>query len=157
MRIIRSLSFFADGELYAVDVSLVQKIARNIEITPVPMVPSAVAGIANLKGKAITLLSLASLLKRQGASNHVPDKANAVVFKPFTGEDDQMALIIDRPGDLVEIDSASIVPPPLAEDAEAALCISGVAEANGTLYRILDINSILNVFGNGGEPQGGIS
>ncbi len=157
MRAILSLFFYADGERYAAEAALVQKITRNMEISPVPTAPAAVAGIANLKGKVITLLCLASLLKRRGASGYDSNTANAVVFKPFAGEDDQMGLIIERPGDLIEIDDAAIVPPPLAQGEDAALYISGVAEVNGALYRILDIKSILDRFKNGGEPQGGIT
>ncbi len=156
MRIIRGLSFYAEGERFAADVALIQKIARNIEITPVPMAPSTVAGIANLKGKVITLLRIASLLKLRGFANHIPGKVNAVVFKPFAGENDQMGLIIHSPGDLIEIDDAIIAPPPLAEGAEVALYISGIAEVDGALYRILDIKAIVDQFRNGGEPQGGI-
>lgn len=155
MRVIRSLSFYAEGELFAADVSLVQKITRNIEITPVPTAPSAVAGIANLKGKAITLLRIAALIRLSGASERIPEKAGAVVFKPFSDDDDQMGLIIERPGNLIEIDDAKIVPPPLADGDEAALYISGVSEVNGALYRILDIKSIVDRFKNGGTPQGG--
>ncbi len=157
MRLILVLSFYTEGELYAAGVSLVQTVARNLEVTPVPSAPSAVAGIANLKGKAITLLRLAALMQPQITAGNTPYRAGAVVFKPITSENDQMGLIIERPGDLVEIDEARIVPPPLAEGAEALSYISGVAEENGALYRILDIKSIIDRFRNGGEPQGGIN
>ncbi len=155
MRVIRGLSFYAGGELLAADVAYVQNIARNLEITPVPTAPRAVAGITNLKGKVVTLLCAPALLKA-GAPVRIYKQAAAIVFKPFSGEDDQMGLIIERPGDLIEIEEADIVPPPLAGGAQAAPYISGVAEVCGALYRVLDAKAIVDSFRNSGEPQGGI-
>ncbi len=157
MRVILSLSFFAEGERYAADVALVQQITRNMAVTPVPTAPCAVVGIANLKGKAITLLSAAALMRPAGAAARAPKKASAVVFKPFAGDNDQMGLIIDRPGDLIEIEEEKITPPPLPDNIETAFCVSGIAEVNGALYRILNVKSVIDSFRNGGEPQGGIS
>ena len=151
------MSFLINGEHFAADVALVQKIERNLDVTPVPSAPKAVAGIANMKGKPITLLCAAALLNRGlDASGDVPRKVSAVVFKPFAGEDDQMGLLIDRSGDLIEIDEAKLIPPPLVDNVETAFYISGVYELDGTLYRLLDIEAIIGRFRNGVEPQGGI-
>jgi purine-binding chemotaxis protein CheW len=150
-----------DGELFVVDVTLVQKVVGNIEFTPIPAAPPAVAGIANLKGGIITLISLAELLGRKRGEQAV----NAVVFKSSEISGDQMGLLVDKPGDLVDIDDDGILPPPLAEKVEERFCISGMAEAEGMLYRIIDVDEIANRFKGGGEPtpdtgtitQGGVN
>jgi chemotaxis signal transduction protein len=138
----------SDGDLYIVDVTLVQKVVRNIEYTPIPASPHAVAGIANLKGGIITVLSLAELLGRKRGEQAV----NAVVFKSSEISGDQMGLLVDKPGELVDISDDGILPPPLAEKEEEKFCISGIAEAEGVLYRIIDIDEIANRFRGSGEP-----
>ena len=136
------LSLFADGELFAVDVMLVKKVVRNMAFTPVPAAPDAVAGIANLKGGIVTLLSLAELLGRPRGTQAV----HAVIFKSFTDDNGQMGLLVDNPGDLITIDDAEILPPHMTAEDEYRTIISGLAEVDGKLYRLLDIDSIIGMF-----------
>ena len=109
----RGLSFYDDGEYYAVDVTLVQKVVRNITYTPVPAAPGAVAGIANLKGGIVTLFSLADLLKRKFTGN----ANDAVIFKPLTDGNDQLGLLINKPGDIIDINEEEISPAPVTRIA----------------------------------------
>jgi len=136
------LSIFTDGELFAVDITLVQKVVRNIDFTPVPMAPPAVTGIANMKGGIITVLSLTELLGRKRSEQAV----HAVVFKSFTNGNDQMGLLVDKPGDLINIEEDKILPPPLIAEEKEKHCISGMIEAEGKMHRIIDIVSIINRF-----------
>ena len=143
----RGLSFRADGELFTVDVILVMKVVRNMAFTPIPAAPSAVVGIANMKGRIVTVLSLAELLGRERGARAV----NAVIFKPLTDGNDQMGLLIDKPGDLIEINENEILPPPKTADEEESRCISGITEIDGILYRIINIDSIISRFKDNGE------
>ena len=141
----RGLSFIVDGEQYAVDVTLVQKVARMLAITPVPTAPAEVLGIANLKGRVITVLSLSKLLgseKPCEASLYV----NTIVFKPGSSHDDQMGLAVEKPGNLIDIDSDAIRSSPLNSNIEENFCISGVTEIDDTFYRIIDIRAILKKY-----------
>jgi len=135
------LSFTVGSELYTVDVNLVQKVARKLMITPVPSAPSEIVGIANLKGRVVTVLNLCRLLgidKTDEAARYI----HTVVFKSFSSSEDQMGLAIEKPGNLIEIDDADIKPSPLTAGSEGSFCISGVAETNDMFYRIIDIESI---------------
>ena len=136
------LSLLADGELFAVDVNMVQKVVRNMAFTPVPAAPDTVVGISNLKGGIVTLLSLAELLGHSRSAQAV----HAVIFKSFANENGQMGLLIDSPGNLIHIDETEVVPPNKAAAEEDISFISGLAELEGKLYRIIDIDSILNRF-----------
>ena len=139
----RGLSFIAYGESFVVDVTLVQKVVRNIAVTPVPTAPPAVVGISNIKGRVITVLSIAALFGRPRESAIT---ANAVIFKASTSGNDQMGLLIDKPGDLIDINDERILPPPVTATADETSHISGVAEVGETLYRIIDVDSITNKF-----------
>jgi len=166
----RVFTFFVDGELFAVDVNQVQKIARKMPITFIPAAPDAVSGIINLKGRIITVFSLFDLLERgkkkqtgrakSRAADNVEETAlaaerpsdvqNIIIFKSFSGADDQMGLVMDKPGVLIDIDDELINIPKLATGKEESYCISGIAEINNTLYRIIDIDSIKEKYKNNG-------
>ena len=138
----RGLSFFDRDEFYTVDVTLVQKVVRNITYTGVPAAPGVVVGIANLKGGIVTLLSLAILLGCDSNNN----AADAIVFKPLTDGNDQMGLLIDKHGELIDIDDSEILPPPVSTHDEDNFCISGMTEFNGQICRIIDIESMIDRF-----------
>jgi len=149
----RCLSFFADNEFYAVDVTLVQKVVRKMAVTPVPTAPDTVVGIANLKGRVVTLLDLSCLLgrakKRTDTSD--TDTVDAVIFKSLSGGENQTGLVIDKPGNLIDIDDETISLPSLTTDSEESFCISGIAEVDDRLYRIISIDSIIERYKYTGE------
>jgi len=151
---VRGLSFLAGGELYAVDVTLVQKVARMLAITPVPSAPPEIVGIANLKGKVVTVLNLSKLLGSD-KSNEAALYANTIVFKYGSSHEDQMGLAVEKPGNLIDIDDSAIRSPPVTAGAEENYCISGVTEIDDNLYRIIDIEAILRRYipdsGNGSQ------
>ncbi len=149
MLLIKVLSFYIGGECFAADVTGVRRLARRLEVTPVPAAPPEVAGIAGMRGKVVTLLRYSS--GAHGAPAEL-QAANAILFKTG-GESEELGLIVDRPGDLVEIDEATLTPPPSCTKAADALPVSRVSEADGVLYRVIDIDSIINRFRKG--PQGG--
>ena len=149
----RCLSFFTDNEFFAVDVTLVQKVARRMTITPVPTAPDAVVGIANLKGRVITLLSLNELLgrKKKRIEGPLANAVDAVVFKSFSGGSNQIGLVIDKPGNLIDIDDNTISLPSLTTGAEESFCISGIAEVDNRFYRIISIDLINERYKHSGE------
>ena len=149
----RCLSFFTDNEFFAVDVTLVQKVARKMTVTPVPTAPNAVVGIANIKGRVVTLLSLCELLgrKKKRTGEPDPDAVDAVIFKPFSGSGDQIGLVIDKPGNLIDINDDTVSMPSLTTGAEESFCISGISEVDNKLYRIVSINSIIERYKHTGE------
>ena len=146
----RGLSFIVGSELYAVDVTRVQKVARKLAITPVPSSPAEIVGIANLKGRVVTVLSLDKILGDDQlceAERYV----NTIVFKSISNSEDQMGLAVERPGNLVDIDANDIRPPPLNANDRGSFCISGVAEIGDDFYRIIDIDSIYRKFTTGSD------
>ena len=146
----RGLSFLVGGELYAVDVTLVQKVARKLTITPVPSAPDEVVGIANMKGRVVTILSLIRLLDGE---EECPAKnlINTIVFKSDSSSEDQMGLAIEKPGILIDFSDSAIRSPPLSEGKEEGFCISGIAEVDDRIYRIINLDLIRQKYMTGSE------
>ncbi|MCL2763899.1 MAG: chemotaxis protein CheW [Treponema sp.] len=156
----RGLSFIVNNEYFTVDIELVQQVMRKMTITPVPSAPDNVTGITNLKGRVITILNLCVLLghKKKStlsrAEEYNSNEANAIIFKALSDSDYQLGLLIDKPGNLVEIDDNTIRPPSLPSGAEESFCICGIAEMNNRLFRIINVDSIINKYKyNGGNEN----
>ena len=147
----RGLSFTVEGELFVVDVIPVQKVARKLAITPVPSSPPEVLGIANLKGRVVTVLSLNKLLGNEIRSEH--DRyVNTIVFKSQSGAEDQMGIAIEKPGNLIYIDNDAIRSPPVTPHSDEVPYISGVAEIGKDFYRMIDIESIRRKYTHTSDP-----
>jgi len=151
----KGLSFIVDNEYFAVDVNLVQKVARKMMITPIPSAPNEVIGITNLKGRVITIFSLNKLLNRKEYSTNDTAAFNAVIFKSFSDVGDYMGLHIDKPGDLIDIDDDLIQPPSLATGMEDSFCISGIVNVSDRLYRIISIDTIAKRYKGDGDLTAG--
>jgi len=149
----RGLSFLVDGELFAIDVNLVQKVIGKMTVTPVFSASDAVIGIANIKGRVVTILSLYKMLghKERRESERITYAINAVVIKTDSGSKDQIGMIIEKPGELIDIDDDSIRHPSLTTDFEENFCISGIAEVGDRLYRIINIDAIMQEYRTGAE------
>jgi len=144
---LRGLSFIIEDELYTADVTSVMKVIRNMAVTSVPAVSESVIGIINLKGMVVTILCLPALLGYKRKEKYgESDLVNAVIFKPLTDGSDQMGLLIDSPGELIDIDDDEIQALPLNVSYEEKNTISGLSNVDGRLYRIIDIISIVNRF-----------
>ena len=148
----RCFSFLLNNEYFAVDVELVQKVMRKMTITPVPSAPDNVIGITNLKGRVITILNLCVLLghNKKHDIEYGSRTVKAVIFKTFSDNEEQLGLFIDKPGSLVEIDDNTIRPPSLPTGTEESFCICGIAEINNRLFRIINIDSIINKYKHNG-------
>ena len=57
-----------------------------------------------------------------------------------------MGLMIEYADDLIDIDENEILPLPKTAGEDEHLCISGMVEAEGSLYRIINIDSIISRF-----------
>ena len=141
----RGLSFVTGNELYTVDVTLVQKVARKLAITPVPSAPLEVLGIANLKGRVVTVLSLNRLLGLDESSDSERG-VNTIVFKSRSGNEDQMGLAIDKPGNLIDLSETAIKSPHLSSEPDEGFCISGIAEVDDKFYRVINLDTIMQKY-----------
>jgi len=141
---VKILSFLVNGEFFAVDVMLVQSVARRMTVTPVLAAPSSVIGIINIKGRVVTAFNLYNLLgyEERREAKRITYTVNAVVLKAFSGGGDQLALVMDKPGDLIDVDETAIRILPRGETEEENRIVARIAEVGDTLYRIVDVHSI---------------
>ena len=88
---VQMVSFYVAEQLFLLPVAGIQEVLRHIELVKVPMAPSFVAGVINLRGRVTPLILLTDLLTGKGGA--YTEKSSIIVC----GADLlQLGLIVDR-------------------------------------------------------------
>jgi purine-binding chemotaxis protein CheW len=128
---------FAVGDMvFGVEVERVQEAIRFQAMTPVPLAPSVVGGLLNLRGQIVTAIDLRTRLG-------LPDRADGaspmnVVVRTADGV---VSLLVDEIGDVLEVDGTGFEPIPETVVAEGAELIIGAHTLSGFLLLVLDVDS----------------
>jgi purine-binding chemotaxis protein CheW len=137
----QSCTFVLDGHLFGVDVASVQEVLKQQDLTPVPLAPPEVAGLINLRGQIVTTLDLRSRLglpERPAGTDSV-----SVVVRATDGG--PVSLVVDRIGDVLHVDGASLEAPPDTVPAEVRELVSGICKLEDRLMLLLDTEKAIRV------------
>ncbi|MDD2727913.1 chemotaxis protein CheW [Malikia sp.] len=93
------VTFICNNEVFAVDMAPVQEIIRVPETVRVPMAPSALDGLANLRGKVLPIVSLARTF---GFEERAHDDATRAVVIDL-GQ--PLGFVVDRVASVVNVES----------------------------------------------------
>ncbi len=96
------VTFFLDDECYAFEMASVLEIIRAPETVPVPKTPTALRGLANLRGTVLPIVDLRTAL---GLGRRDDDEATRVVV---TDCGRPVGLVVDRVARVLEVDTESI-------------------------------------------------
>jgi purine-binding chemotaxis protein CheW len=126
------------GDLYlGVEVLKVQEVVRFQELTSVPLAPPGVSGLINLRGQIVTAIDLRHRIGV--AEREAKDLPMNVVL---CTNSDHISLLVDRIGDVVEVDERDFEPPPSTISEKTRSLIQGVYKLKSTLLLILDTEKI---------------
>ena len=133
----RSFVLFRLGEeAYGLPIEQVQGIIRYEKGTPVPRAPEVVEGVINLRGRIVPVVDLTKRLLR---TEFVPGPASRIIIAE--GARGQVGLAVDAASEVVLIPETAIRPAPdAALSPETAEAIAGVAEHEGRLVILLDLD-----------------
>lgn len=95
--------FEANGRLYALDVSQVREIVRHQEITPLPMAPSMIEGVVDLRGAVIPVIDLSKVLTGEAAP--ITDSSRIVVLDC---DGMVLGLCVEAATDVLSLDAAAL-------------------------------------------------
>jgi purine-binding chemotaxis protein CheW len=135
-------TFEVAGQLFGVEVAEVQEVLSFSEYTSVPLAPPAVGGLFNLRGQVIAAVDLRVQLglARQALEGPVMN----VILR---GEDEPVSLLVDRIGEVVDLDEAAFEPPPDTLTGPARKLVVGTFKMDGRLMLALDVNSAVDTYG----------
>jgi purine-binding chemotaxis protein CheW len=133
-------TFYLDGHCFGLDVLRVQEIIRFQPMTRVPLAPTAVKGLINLRGQIVTALDLRL---RLGMSERPTgqEPLNVVV----QANDGAVSLLVDEIGDVLEVAENLFERPPETLAKGARELIRGAYKLPDRLLLILDPERAVDV------------
>ncbi|HEX5355837.1 MAG TPA: chemotaxis protein CheW [Aquabacterium sp.] len=138
------LIFSLGKELFAVGTLRVREIIEYGNLTAVPMMPSFIRGVINLRGAVVPVIDLNA---RFGRARTDISRRTCIVILEVQSDDDThvLGIVVDAVSAVRQIDNASIEPPPSFGTRIRADFIDGMAKINNTFVILLDLGKVLSV------------
>ena len=139
-------TFHLDSYLFGVPVGQVQEVLMEQPCTPAPGAPDSVTGLINLRGQVVTALDLRVRLglPRRDADGEQHKSINVVV----RSGDEAWSLLVDRIGDVMEVDERQFEQPPDTMHGPQRELIVGAYKLESLLLQ-LDVDRVVDVTGGG--------
>ena len=138
------LTFALSGEMYAVGILNVKEIIEYGNLTEIPMMPSFIRGVINLRGAVVPVVDLAA---RFGGSQSQVGKRTCIVIVEMQQDDTRqdLGIMVDAVSEVLEIPGSEIEPPPAFGAKIRADFIAGMGKVNNKFVILLDIQRVLSV------------
>lgn len=133
------LTFFIDGQLFAIQSSQVVEIIRMQPITYMPKLPAYVKGVINLRGKIVPLIDLR--IKLNKAPLEYDDHTSIIVVE--TG-DFSVGFIVDRVNDVADIALNQISEAPKLGKDTTSNFVTGIATLETEVAMLLNTTKLLS-------------
>lgn len=133
-------TFTLDGLLFGVEVMKVQEVIRYLEMTRVPLAPSVVRGLINLRGQIVTAIDLR---RRLGLTERPADQSPMNVV--IRTDDEAVSLLVDEIGEVREVDESAFERPPETLRGVARELIRGAYKLKDRLLLVLDTEKAVAV------------
>jgi purine-binding chemotaxis protein CheW len=133
------VTFIVGHEVFAVDLAPVQEIIRVPEVVGVPMAPSSLDGLANLRGKILPIISLRRIFGFEERA--YDDSTRAVVID--LGQ--PLGFIVDRVASVVSVDRGQIESPGAIKSTVDTEMLSGLLKDVGghKMIMVLDFARLI--------------
>jgi purine-binding chemotaxis protein CheW len=133
-------TFTLDGLLFGVEVMKVQEVIRRLEMTRVPLAPSVVRGLINLRGQIVTAVDLRRRLEL--TERPVDQSPMNVVIRM---DDEAVSLLVDEIRDVYEVEEDAFERPPETLKGVARDLIRGAYKLKDRLLLVLDTEKAVQV------------
>jgi len=142
------LTFALGGEMFAVGILNVKEIIEYGNLTEIPMMPTFIRGVINLRGSVVPVIDLAA---RFGGKSAELNRRTCIVIVEVADEiGDRLAthdigIMVDAVSEVLDIPGSDIEPPPTFGARIRADFIFGMGKVAGKFVIILNINMVLSI------------
>jgi len=138
------LTFMLGEEVFAMDIRTVREIIQYGPTTTLPLMPSFVRGVINLRGAVVPVIDLNARFGRIAAN--VGKKTCIVIFDALrAGERVELGLLVDAVSEVIDIAPDAIEPPPNFGAAVRRDFIRGMGKVDGRFVIILEPDRAFDV------------
>lgn len=133
-------TFYCGKAVLGLDIQYVQEINRTTSLTKVPLSPTCVRGVMNLRGEVVTMLDLRTLM---GLPQTECTKHSRNLILKCEGE--IFGLWVDGVADILAIHDGAISSPPSNLSITESRLIRGVYQHDGMLVMLVNPSELLAV------------
>jgi purine-binding chemotaxis protein CheW len=132
-------TFKLGQQIFGTDLLTMREIIRPIEITKIPQAESFVEGVINLRGVVIPVINLRKRFK-------MPSIPNSKEVRIINIEIDNVVIgfLVDAIWQVYRLPAGAIEPPPPVTASVNAEYIKGIANIDGCMLIILNVNKLLS-------------
>lgn len=136
------LTFLLGQEMFAVSIVGIREIIEYRMPTEVPMMPSALLGVINLRGAVVPVVDLQ---QRFGRAPSQIGKRTCIVIVEVTSEGERhvIGLLVDAVSAVLDIPSVDIAPPPSFGTGIRRDFIRGMGKVAERFVIVLDADAVL--------------
>lgn len=134
----RLVTFRVGSELFAVDISSVERVLRYEAARAVPSFPAWIEGVLEHGGRVVPVIDLR---RRFGMDAPVPGPQARLLILTLGAE--WVGAVVDRVLDIRAVASDDITPPPAIVRGIAGEYLRGVVRRDDSLVVVLDVDRIL--------------
>ena len=138
------LTFIMAGEEYGVDILCVQEIRGWDSATPLPNAPPFIKGVINLRGTIVPLIDL-RLCFGMTSVDYTSITVVIVLKVETTVGSRTIGIVVDAVSDVYSINKDIMKSAPDLGDAVNTQYIRGLADVDGKMVILLDIDQFLNI------------
>ena len=138
------LTFLLGGEMFAIGILHIKEIIEYGHLTTVPMMPSFIRGVINLRGAVVPVVDLSTRFGRE--QTEISRKTCIVIIEAMTGEEKQdIGVVVDAVSEVLEIPAGEIEPAPSFGAKIRADFIAGMGKVDGNFVILLNVGKVLSV------------
>ncbi|MFN3406903.1 MAG: chemotaxis protein CheW [Caldimicrobium sp.] len=130
------IAFCLGDFLFGFPAEKVMEINKDIEVTPVPLSPTYILGIMNLRGQIITMIDLA---KKIGFVYETERKINLIV----RSDEEAVGFIVAKIQDIIEIPEEKLEEPPEKIEGFDRKYVDKIYQLPDRLLTILSVEKLL--------------
>jgi purine-binding chemotaxis protein CheW len=136
------LTFVLGAETFAIGIMAIKEIIEYASLTEVPMMPTYVRGVINLRGAVVPVLDLPVRFGK--AASAVTKRTCIVITEIVLGsERHTLGLVVDAVNAVLDIPSSEIEPPPAFGASIRTEFIRGMVKVNSKFVILLDVEHAL--------------
>jgi len=130
--------FQIEGQYYALPLSIVERVVRAVEITPLPKAPDIISGVINVQGQVIPVVNVRKLFRLPAREMALDDRL--IIARTARR---RVALMVDSVADVREVPEQEIAN--ARQALPFAAYLRGVARIAEGLVLIHDLDQFLSL------------
>jgi len=144
----RYLTFALAGAVYALGIPDITEIMEYRNLTTVPMMPSFIRGVINLRGRVVPVIDLG--LRFGLGGTEIARRTSIIIVEAYDDQNgattqQHIGLMVDAVNKVEHVTSADIEPPPAFGAGISSDFIAGMARHDDEFIIVLDARRLLSL------------